>query len=101
MAIELLQELKAVDESRTRDQPGRQISSLPLDPRLARMLLAASHHRCVAEMLVIAAFLAAQDPRERPADAQAQADQKHAAFADPRSDFIDDAEPVEGVRRAE
>src|SRR3990170_4994526 len=39
-------------------------------------------------MLVIAAFLAAQDPRERPSDAQAQADQKHAAFADPRSDFI-------------
>ena len=67
---------------------GRQISALPLDPRLARMLLAASHHRCVAEMLVIAAFLAAQDPRERPADAQPQADQKHAAFADPRSDFI-------------
>ena len=84
----LLQELKAVDEARTVTSLGRQISVLPLDPRLARMLLAASHHRCVAEMLIIAAFLAAQDPRERPADAQAQADQKHAAFADPRSDFI-------------
>lgn len=84
----LLQELKAVDEARTVTSLGRQISMLPLDPRLARMLLAASHHRCVAEMLIIAAFLAAQDPRERPADAQAQADQKHAAFADPRSDFI-------------
>lgn len=84
----LLQELKAVDEARTVTSLGRQISVLPLDPRLARMLLAASHHRCVAEMLVIAAFLAAQDPRERPADAQAQADQKHAAFADPRSDFL-------------
>ena len=84
----LLQELKAVDEARTVTSLGRQISALPLDPRLARMLLAASHHRCVAEMLIIAAFLAAQDPRERPAEAQTQADQKHAAFADPRSDFI-------------
>jgi ATP-dependent helicase HrpA len=84
----LLQELKAVDEARTVTSLGRQISALPLDTRLARMLLAASHHRCVAEMLTIAAFLAAQDPRERPAEAQAQADQKHAAFADPRSDFI-------------
>src|SRR4029453_8909205 len=52
------------------------------------MLIAASHHGCLAEMLIIAAFLAAQDPRERPADAQAPADQAHAAFADPRSDFI-------------
>lgn len=84
----LLQELKAVDEARNVTSLGRQISTLPLDPRLARMLVAASHHRCVAEMLIIAAFLAAQDPRERPAEAQAQADQKHAAFADPRSDFI-------------
>src|SRR4029453_11952291 len=77
----LLQELKAVDENRVVTSLGRQISALPLHPRLARMLLAASHHRCVAEMLVIAAFLAAQDPRERPADAQTQADQKHSAFA--------------------
>jgi ATP-dependent helicase HrpA len=84
----LLQELKAVDENRRVTSLGRQLSSLPIDPRLGRMLVAASHHGCVPEMLVIAAFLAAQDPRERPADAQAQADQKHAAFADPRSDFI-------------
>ena len=84
----LLQELKAVDEARNVTSLGRQIATLPLDPRLARMLLAASHHRCVAEMLIIAAFMAAQDPRERPAEAQTQADQKHAAFADPRSDFI-------------
>ncbi|HEY7641859.1 MAG TPA: ATP-dependent RNA helicase HrpA [Steroidobacteraceae bacterium] len=84
----LLQELKAVDEARTVTSLGRQISTLPLDPRLARMLLAASHHRCVAEMLILTSFLAAQDPRERPAEAQAEADAKHAAFADPRSDFI-------------
>ncbi|MGH6609808.1 MAG: DUF3418 domain-containing protein, partial [Burkholderiaceae bacterium] len=84
----LLQELKAVDESRVVTSLGRQIAALPLDPRLARMLLAASHHACLAEMLIIAAFLAGQDPRERPSDAQQQADQKHALFADPRSDFI-------------
>ena len=84
----LLQELKAVDDERRVTSVGRQLSSLPVDPRLGRMLLAASHHGCLAEMLVIAAFLAAQDPRERPSDAQQQADQKHAAFADTRSDFI-------------
>ena len=84
----LLQELKAVDDDRRVTSLGRQLSSLPVDPRLGRMLLAASHHSCLAEMLVIASFLAAQDPRERPSDAQAQADQKHAAFADPRSDFV-------------
>src|SRR4029079_17626061 len=80
--------VKPVAESVVVRSVGRQISALPLDPRLARMLLAASHHRCVAEMLIIAAFLAAQDPRERPAEAQAQADQKHASCADPRSDFL-------------
>lgn len=84
----LLQELKAVDDDRRVTSLGRQLSSLPVDPRLGRMLLAASHHACLSEMLIIAAFLAAQDPRERPSDAQAQADQKHAAFADSRSDFI-------------
>jgi ATP-dependent helicase HrpA len=84
----LLQELKAVDDARRVTSLGRQISTLPLDPRLARMLIAASHHRCLAEMLIIASFLAAQDPRERPSDAQQQADQKHAVFHDPRSDFI-------------
>ena len=52
------------------------------------MLLAASHHGCLTEMLIIAAFLAGQDPRERPAEAQAKADASHAAFADPRSDFM-------------
>ncbi len=84
----LLQELKAVDDARAVTSLGRQLSALPLDPRLARMLIAASHHRCLSEMLIIAAFLAAQDPRERPTEAQTQADQKHATFADPRSDFV-------------
>ncbi|HMN45647.1 MAG TPA: ATP-dependent RNA helicase HrpA [Povalibacter sp.] len=84
----LLQELKAVDDSRRVTSLGKQIATLPVDPRLARMLVAAGHHRCVAEMLILSAFLASQDPRERPSDAQQQADQKHATYADPRSDFV-------------
>ncbi len=84
----LLQELKAVDDSRRVTSLGRQVASLPVDPKLARMLIAAGHHRCVAEMLVLTAFLASQDPRERPSDAQQQADQRHATYADPRSDFV-------------
>ncbi len=67
---------------------GRQIAGLPVDPRLGRMLLAAAGQRCLTEMLVIAAFLETQDPRERPADLQQQADEKHALFADGRSDFL-------------
>ena len=84
----LLQELKAVDEERRVTSLGRQIAAIPIDPRLARMLIAADRHRCVSEMLVITAFLASQDPRERPADAQQAADQHHASYADPRSDFV-------------
>ncbi len=84
----LLQELKAVDDARRVTSLGKQIASLPVDPRLARMLVAAGHHRCVTEMLVLSAFLASQDPRERPSDAQQQADQRHATYADPRSDFV-------------
>ncbi|HYM36162.1 MAG TPA: ATP-dependent RNA helicase HrpA, partial [Steroidobacteraceae bacterium] len=84
----LLQELKAVDADRGVTSLGRQVASLPVDPRLARMLIAASHHACLAEMLIVTSFLEIQDPRERPADAQTQADQAHATFADPRSDFV-------------
>jgi ATP-dependent helicase HrpA len=84
----LLQELEAVDDDRRVTALGRQVAALPVDPRLARMLLAASHHGCLKEMLVITAFLAGQDPRERPQDAQQQADQQHASYADPRSDFV-------------
>jgi ATP-dependent RNA helicase HrpA len=86
--VRLLQELKAMDEERRVTSLGQQIAALPVDPRLGRMLLAASHHHCLSEMLIIAAFLEAQDPRERPADAQQQAGERHAAFADARSDFI-------------
>ena len=86
--VRLLQELKAMDDERRVTSLGAKIASLPVDPRLGRMLLAASHHNCVTEMLVITSFLEAQDPRERPSDAQQASAQKHALFADARSDFI-------------
>ncbi|HUI62116.1 MAG TPA: ATP-dependent RNA helicase HrpA, partial [Steroidobacteraceae bacterium] len=86
--VRLLQELKAMDAERRVTSLGHQIAALPVDPRLGRMLLAASHHNCVTEMLAITAFLEAQDPRERPSDAQQQAAGKHALFADGRSDFV-------------
>jgi ATP-dependent RNA helicase HrpA len=86
--VRLLQELKAMDDQRRVTSLGAKIAGLPVDPRLGRMLLAASHHNCVTEMLAITAFLEAQDPRERPSDAQQQSAEKHALFADARSDFL-------------
>ncbi len=86
--VRLLEELQAMDADRGVTALGRQIAAIPLDPRLGRMLLAAARYGCLAEMLVIAAFLETQDPRERPADLQQQAEQKHALFADARSDFV-------------
>ncbi|MBW9213473.1 ATP-dependent RNA helicase HrpA [Mumia sp. zg.B53] len=67
---------------------GRQVAAFPLDPRLARMLVAASSYGVLREMLVIVSALSIQDPRERPLEAQQQADTKHARFADPTSDFL-------------
>jgi len=84
----LLQELSAVDGDRRITRLGRQMAQLPVDPRLARILLEAGRLRCLAEALVIAAFLSIQDPRERPSDKAEAADERHAQFADERSDFI-------------
>ncbi|WP_246498068.1 ATP-dependent RNA helicase HrpA [Natronoglycomyces albus] len=67
---------------------GRQISRLPIDPRLARMILQAKEEGCVHEVTVIAAALSIQDPRERPSDKKQAADASHARFADPTSDFL-------------
>jgi HrpA-like RNA helicase len=86
--VRLLQELKAMDDDRRVTSLGAKIAGLPVDPRLGRMLLAASHHNCVTEMLANTSFLEAQDPRERPSDAQQASAEKHALFADARSDFI-------------
>ncbi|MGH3446046.1 MAG: ATP-dependent RNA helicase HrpA [Nocardioidaceae bacterium] len=66
---------------------GRQLVRLPVDPRLGRMLVEAGRNGCLREVIVVAAALSMQDPRERPADRQEQADQKHHRFADRQSDF--------------
>ncbi|WP_055494493.1 ATP-dependent RNA helicase HrpA [Streptomyces sp. TP-A0356] len=91
--VQLLEELGALDatekDPRKRlTDTGRKLAQLPVDPRLARMVLEADRNRCVREVMVIAAALSIQDPRERPADKQAQADQQHARFKDETSDFL-------------
>ena len=83
-----LAELGAVDDKRRLTAIGRDMAKLPVDVKLGRMLIAANAHGCLHEMLVIAAFLGIQDPRERPADQRAAADAAHAQFADPRSEFV-------------
>ncbi|MEU6454408.1 ATP-dependent RNA helicase HrpA [Streptomyces sp. NPDC047065] len=91
--VQLLQELGALDpaqkDARKRlTDTGRKLAQLPVDPRLARMVLEADKNGCVREVMVIAAALSIQDPRERPSDKQAQADQQHARFKDETSDFL-------------
>ena len=84
----LLEELSAVDDKRRVTRLGRTMAKLPLDPRLARMLVTAAGQSSLAETLVIIAGLSVQDPRERPQDKQQAADQAHAPFNDKESDFI-------------
>jgi ATP-dependent helicase HrpA len=67
---------------------GRLMARIPLDPRLARMLIEAGQGGCLAETAVIAAALSIQDPRERPVEKTAEADRMHAGFDDPHSDFV-------------
>ena len=91
--VQLLQELNALDPAQKDPRKrltdtGRKLAQLPVDPRLARMVLEADKNGCVREVMVIAAALSIQDPRERPADKQAQADQQHARFKDETSDFL-------------
>ena len=83
-----LVELGALDEHYELTDLGRQLSRLPVDPRIGRMILAACDENCLSEMLVIAAALEIQDPRERPLEKQEAADECHAQFADPDSDFL-------------
>ncbi|KUN12666.1 ATP-dependent RNA helicase HrpA [Streptomyces canus] len=91
--VQLLQELGALDPAqkdvrKRLTDTGRKLAQLPVDPRLARMVLEADKNGCVREVMVIAAALSIQDPRERPADKQTQADQQHARFKDETSDFL-------------
>ncbi|HET9126370.1 MAG TPA: ATP-dependent RNA helicase HrpA, partial [Solirubrobacteraceae bacterium] len=88
--IALLHELRALDPAA--EEPltelGRKLARLPIDPRLGRMVLEADALGCVREVSVIAAALSIQDPRERPTEQRAQADQLHARFSDRSSDFL-------------
>jgi ATP-dependent helicase HrpA len=85
--VQLLEELGALSQERL-TKVGRRLARLPIDPRLARMILEAERLGCVREVIVIAAALSLQDPRERPAEFQAQADQLHARFKAEGSDFL-------------
>ena len=84
----LLEELHAVDDKQRVTGQGRALARLPVDPRIGRMLLAAAETGCLREVVIIAAALSVQDPRERPADKRQEADEAHAQFADERSDFM-------------
>ncbi|HKM37372.1 MAG TPA: ATP-dependent RNA helicase HrpA [Thiopseudomonas sp.] len=83
----VLQELSAVDRESKLTDLGKQLARLPIDPRVGRMLLAAAEQGSLREMLIVASALSIQDPRERPADKQQAADQAHAQWKDPDSDF--------------
>ena len=89
--VRLLEELGAVaaGQAKTRlTDVGRKLARLPVDPRLGRMILEAGRNGCVSEVLIIAAALSIQDPRERPAESREAADAMHARFAEPASDFL-------------
>jgi len=84
----LLHELGAIDSQQTLTPTGKQLSRLPLDPKLGRVLIEAQAENSLTESLVITSALAVQDPRERPVDKQQAADEAHKRFVDNRSDFI-------------
>jgi len=83
----LLQELRAVNRENQLTPLGRQLARLPVDPRLARMLLEGAQQGSLAEVLIVASALSVQDPRERPPERQQAADQAHAQWKDVDSDF--------------
>ena len=96
--VNLLRELGALTErtrrkgrggnnSATLTAIGRAMAAFPVDPRLARMIIEGGRRNCAKEMMVLAAALTIQDPRERPADVRAEADAMHARFVDDTSDF--------------
>ncbi|HEY5899356.1 MAG TPA: ATP-dependent RNA helicase HrpA [Burkholderiales bacterium] len=84
----LLAELGAVDEAHELTSIGEELARLPLDPRVGRMLIGGRDEKCLKEVRLIASALAIQDPRERPLDKAAAADERHASFAHERSDFL-------------
>jgi len=84
----LLQEFGALDEHRTLTSLGEDLARLPIDPTLGRMLLQSQHEHATRELLIIAAGLSIQDPRERPLDQKDAAAAAHKQFSDPQSDFL-------------
>ncbi len=85
---QLLQELNAIDDKRQLTPLGHELSKLPLDPKVARLLLAGRQYHCLNEILVIASALALQDSRDRPSERREAADAAHQRFNDERSDFL-------------
>ncbi|MGN6929187.1 oligonucleotide/oligosaccharide-binding fold domain-containing protein, partial [Neisseria sp. P0015.S010] len=86
--FQVLLELGAVNEHNRLTRLGEQMARLPIDPKIARILLAAKKHDCMAEILVIASALSIQDPRERPLEARDAAAKAHERFTDKQSDFL-------------
>ena len=93
--VKLLEELGAFETVQTKSGEkrrlttiGRQLAQLPVDPRLAKMLLSAVDFGSVYEVMIIVSALSIQDPRERPTDKQQASDEKHRRFADKKSDFL-------------
>lgn len=86
--IATLRELQALDGDGRLTPIGRMLGRWPVDPRVGRMLIAASENRCLADVLVIASALEVLDPRIRPPEKQQAADEAHQIFLDPHSDFI-------------
>lgn len=93
--IKLLEELGAFEtvqtksgEKRLLTRVGLQLAQLPVDPRLAKMILSAVNFGCVYEMMIIVSALSIQDPRERPQEKQQASDEKHRRFTDKKSDFL-------------
>jgi ATP-dependent helicase HrpA len=86
--LALLEELHALEDDGRLSPIGREMARLPLDPKASRMLIAARQLGCLPEVMMIASAMASQDPRDRPMDRQAAADEKHRRFADERGDFL-------------
>jgi ATP-dependent helicase HrpA len=84
----VLQELGALDDERALTELGHKLARFPVDPRIARMILAGAERGCLEDILVLAAALNVQDPRERPRGAEPKADQAHQRFRDEASDFV-------------
>ncbi len=97
----VLEELGAIDAARSLTPLGKQLARFPVDPRIARMILAGAERGCLDDVLVIAAALNLQDPRERPRELQQKADELHRRFRDERSDFAGMLKLWDFVREAE